>query len=92
MTTIRKWAKTYIKTFPAPILTLIPSTASVTALITWGLTSKILGHTKFIKWVRASSQFNPYTPNARCFTAADAVYLCTKSLSINASSSNGVTA
>jgi hypothetical protein len=82
----------YYKRIPAPKLTLKPSTASLIALTTCGLVSNILGHTKFNKWIKASSHPNPYTPNARCFTADAAVYRCTKSLSVKASSSSGVTA
>lgn len=50
------------------------SIASNTALMTWGLVSKMLGHTKFSRCTRASSHPSIATPRDRCFTVVHAVY------------------
>ena len=70
----------YCNTIVGPSATRQPSTASVKACTMCGEFSKILGHTKLNRCINASSQPNPYTPNAMCFTAQHAVCLCTRSL------------
>lgn len=82
----------YNRTFPGPRETLIPSIASITALITCGEVSKIFGQTWLRRCINYSSQPKHYTPNAKCLTADEAVYLCTKSLSVKASINKGITA
>ena len=67
-------------TLTGPRATLMPSMAAMKACTRWGEVSKTLGHTKFIKCVRASSQPNPKTPRAMWLMAAQAVCLWTRSL------------
>jgi hypothetical protein len=58
--------------YAGPIAKRKPSMASSTALITCGDVSKILGHTKFNKCVRASSVLRPVTPSAISITVGGA--------------------
>ena len=59
--------------------------------MTWGLVSKMLGHTWLSRCTSCSSHPRHCTPKAKCLTAEEAVYRCTRSLSVNASISNGIT-
>ena len=65
---------------------------SKTFLITCGEVSKILGQTKFKMCSSASSQLRPTQPRETCLTMAHAVWRCTASRSINASSTSGAIA
>ena len=68
------------------------SRTSKTFLITCGEVSKMLGHTKFKMCTSASSQLKPTHPRETCFTIAHAVWRCTASRSIKASSMSGAIA
>ena len=70
----------YSSTFPGPTATRSPSTASLNDCTMCGEVSKMFGQTQFMRCTRASSQPKPYTPNAMCFTAQQAVWRCTRSL------------
>ena len=63
----------YSSTFPGPTATRSPSTASLKDCTICGEVSKMFGQTQFMRCTRASSQPKPYTPNAMCFTAQQAV-------------------